>query len=153
MPEASADGERRVRGVLAISARTKNGTSSASFATNKWKDTMGPLSMAAVRAYWRPLDEVWAGPDKAGPELWKDLRARRLLLIGGDDEVYRDDIVHTAQTMGATGSGYEPDGGSGPVKVIICPGEVHVQCSVDLAVGVEDGVMTKAVMKWMEELP
>ncbi len=147
LPAASEDGWGKLRGVVAISPRTKNGTSSPSFAVNKWKDTMGSQSMAAVRKYWKPVDEVWAGPDKADREVWRDLAAQRVLLVAGGDEVYRDDIVHTAQTMGA---------GNGPesaVQVVVCPGEVHVQCAADLAVGIEDGLMTKAIMNWLERLP
>src|SRR3569833_16719 len=146
LPSTDTHGGRKLRGVVAISPRTKNGTSSPSFRVNAWKDTIGLKTMMAVKTHWRPEVEIWAAPDLAGKELWEDLRAEKVLLVAGGDEVYKDDIVHTAGLMGA-------DGRYGSaVLVVVCPGETHVQCLSDMAVGVRDGHMTEAVVIWLGSL-
>jgi acetyl esterase/lipase len=146
LPERSRDGSTALRAAIAISPRTRNEAVSLSYTTNRWRDFISRESIAFISANWAPLPEVWAAPDMGDAEFWRDVRAQRVLLVAGGDEVYRDDIVHTAKIMGATG---EP---GAKVEVVICPGEVHIQCGVDLAFGIEDGIMLKAVMSWLGTL-
>jgi hypothetical protein len=137
----------KFRGALAISARTTNGAEAASFRENAWRDTIGVKEVALIQENWRLLDEVYAALDKGDEEFWREVRAERLLLLVGGDEVYRDDVVHMGKTMGAS------DEPASPVQMVVCPGEVHVQCGMDLAVGIEDGFRTQAARSWLESLP
>ncbi len=54
--------------------------------------------------------------------------------------------MQTGEVIGATGKpGW-------PIRVVVCAGEVHAQCATDLAVGVEDGLMTQAIVSWLASL-
>lgn len=145
-----SDSSTRLRAVVAVSPRTRNDATASSYNSNAWKDSMGRASLAAIAANWAPAEEVWAAPDLADAGFWKGLRAEHVLLVAGDDEVYRDDIAHTAEVMRAAAAA---DDGRPTVRYVVCPGEIHVQCAMDIALGIEDGFMTREVMSWLGSLP
>lgn len=144
------DKSQRLRGALAVSARTRNEPTRLSHDENEGKDMLSKASMARIAEAWKPVSgEVWAAPDEGDREFWQGLRADRVLLAAGGDEIYRDDIIHTAEMMGANEA---PKAGEPVVEVVVCPGEVHVQGVVDLAMGIKDGVMAEAMLRWADEV-
>lgn len=137
-------------GLLAISPRTRNDPTRLSHRENDGKDMLSKASMARISEAWKPTQgEVWAAPDLADRGFWRGFRADHVLLVTGGDEIYRDDIVHTAEMIGA---GSDADGEEGKVEVVVCPGEVHVQCVSDMALGIEGGIMTSAVLAWADKM-
>ncbi|TPX10341.1 uncharacterized protein E0L32_008746 [Thyridium curvatum] len=138
--------EGNLRGLLAVSPRTRNQAVTASYDTNKWKDCLGRRSLRVITGHWQPKDDVWAGPDTAEVSFWDGLRADKIIFIAGGDEVYRDDVVDTAGTITQAV-------GADRVQLVICPGEMHVQASLDLAMGIEDGLTLKAIVDCLATLP
>lgn len=147
----------RFRGLLAISPRTANLPLAASFRYNAGKDFMNKDSLAAITDTWKPEDDVWAAPVLAKAGFWDGLRADRVMLAVGGNEVYRDDICHVAKVIGANQvdvsemevkgeveKGYNPKS-----QLIVCPGEMHCQASLDIGLGIDDGYMTTGIAQWL----
>lgn len=150
LPGQTDEPNNRLRGALALSARTRNEPTRPSYDENEGKDMLSKTGMTRIAEAWQPVSgEVWAAPDEGDRAFWQGLRADRVLLAAGGDEIYRDDIVHTAEMMGA---GETPKTGEPVVEVIVCPSEVHVQGVVDLAMGIEGGVMADAMLRWADEV-
>lgn len=154
-PTAPADAS--FRGVLAISPRTANASTAPSFRYNDGKDFMSAESLAAITAVWRPENDVWAAPVLAETGFWKGIRADRVLLAVGGNEVYLDDICHVAKAVGANQvdinemevKGEVEKGYNSRLQFIVCPGEMHCQASLDLGLGIFDGHMTVGVAQWL----
>ncbi|ERS96565.1 uncharacterized protein SPSK_01189 [Sporothrix schenckii 1099-18] len=149
-PGQPGDASQRLRGALVVSPRTRNEPTRPSHFENEGKDMLSRASMARTAEAWKPVSgEVWAAPDEGDRAFWQGLRADRVLLTAGGDEIYRDDIVHTAEMMGA---GETSKAGEPTVQVVVCPHEVHVQGVIDLATGIEGGVMADAMLRWADEV-
>lgn len=146
----------RFRGLLAISPRTANEPKAESFRP-VGMDWMNKNSLGAITASWKPKTEVWAAPVLAKPGFWDGLKADRVLLATGGNEVYRDDISHVAKTMGAHKvdisemevKGEVEKGHDPRLQLIVCPGEMHCQASMDLSLGITSGSMTQGVGEWL----
>lgn len=144
-PVFAGEGEgRSLRGVFCISPRCSNVTTAGSFRENAGKDIVGYESMRMFTSNWEPVDEVWAAPVRGSEGFWEVVMAHRVLLLAGGDEVYRDDIRTLAGLMGAE------TGMDAKVVYVEAPGEVHVQCLLDQSLGIEDGIMRTALMKWLQ---
>lgn len=146
------------KGLLAISPRTANQPQAESFQYNGGKDFMNKRSLSAITATWQPADDVWAAPVLAKPGFWDGLRAGRTLLVVGENEVYRDDVCHVANAMGAkenrsriTTKGHLEKDHEPAVQLIICPGEMHCQASLDRTLGIMDGYMTQGIARWLSK--
>lgn len=144
------------RGLLAISPRTANQPQAESFQYNGGKDFMSKRSLSAITATWKPADDVWAAPVLAKPGFWDGLKAGRALIVVGENEVYRDDVCHVANAMGAkendskvTMKGDLEKGREPAVQLIVCPGEMHCQASLDKTLGIMDGHMTQGIARWL----
>lgn len=143
------DGQPPVlRGMFCISPRCANDYNSPSFTSNASKDIIGVESMKLFTSNWQPAaDQVWATPIQGDRHFWSSIAAQRLLLVAGEDEVYRDDIAHLAELMGAESrSGAER-------QFTVCPGEIHVQCVLDMGIGIDTSYMLTAVLQWLKSLP
>lgn len=146
---------QKLRGALCISPRCANSNKAASFTYNDPKDIISGRSMDSIVDKWgTEMDEVWAAPLHGGKEFWKDIFAERMLLAGGEDEVYVDDIKEFAALVGAkdvagADSSEQPNA---PYEVVICPGEFHVQCVLDVALGCEKGLMLNTVLAWLKTI-
>lgn len=146
-------------GVLAISPRTANRPIAESFRYNAGKDFMNKDSLNAITDCWKPKDEVWAAPVLAKPGFWPAVKADRMLLIVGGNEVYRDDVCHVAMVMNATkvdvggmaAEGEVEKGHSPALQLMICPGEMHCQASLDMSLGITDGYMTQGLGQWLSK--
>lgn len=147
----------KFRGAVAISPRTANLATAESFRTNSGKDFMSEHSLVAITASWKPEADVWAAPVLAAKGFWDGFRAEKLLLVVGADEVYRDDVCHTAKMMGAREVGVgsldakakAPRAHGPDAQLIVCPNEMHCQASLDMSVGIRDGYMTRGVAGWL----
>lgn len=150
-------GAAKFRGAVAISPRTANLATAESFRTNSGKDFMSEHSLVAITASWKPEADVWAAPVLAAKGFWDGFRAERLLLVVGADEVYRDDVCHTAKMMGAreVGVGLADAKAKAPrvqgpdAQLMVCPNEMHCQASLDMSVRIRDGYMTRGVAGWL----
>lgn len=131
-------GEDKLRGLLAVSPRTRNEATKASYESNAGKDWISKGLLKVIGAAWRPLPEVWAAADLGDEAFWKGMRAERVAFVVGGDEVYRDDVVHTGRKLS--------------VEVIVCPSEPHIMCQLDAVVGYEKGKMLQTVLSWLATL-
>ncbi|CAK7207229.1 hypothetical protein SEUCBS139899_010038 [Sporothrix eucalyptigena] len=147
---------QRLRGALVISARTRNEPTRLSHTENESKDMLSKASMALIAGAWKPVPgEVWAAPDIGDKAFWEGLPVEHVLLAAGADEIYRDDIIHTAEMMGAVNvseCASQKKKSEPIVELIVCPGEVHAQSIVDLGMGIKDGIMANAALRWADEL-
>lgn len=146
----------KFKGLLAISPRTANKPKADSFRYNGGKDFMSKKSLSAITGIWQPAEDVWAAPVLAKSGFWDGLQAERALLVVGENEVYRDDVCHVAKVMGATKDTGKVamkgnlDKSSDPaVQLIVCPGEMHCQASLDKGLGITDGHMTQGIARWL----
>ncbi|KAF3767802.1 hypothetical protein M406DRAFT_69916 [Cryphonectria parasitica EP155] len=147
------------RGAFAISPRTANDGTADSFQYNAGKDFMSRTSLGMITAAWKPARDVWAAPVLAPEGFWDHLKADRMLLIVGGDEVYRSDVCRVAKVMGAVDVGVKerklvskPEKESDPaLQLIVCPGEMHCQASLDTSLGIVDGYMVSSISQWLSE--
>lgn len=118
---------------------------------------MNKDSLTAITECWKPEDEVWAAPVLAKPGFWHALKTDRMLLVVGGNEVYRDDVCRVAMEMnastvdarGVTVEGEVEKGHSPARQLIVCPGEMHCQASLDMSIGITDGYMTQGIGQWL----
>lgn len=119
---------------------------------------MNKRSLSAITETWKPADDVWAAPVLAKSGFWDGLKAHRTLLVVGENEVYRDDVCHVASSMGAAENtrrvmmkGNLEKATVPAVQLIICPGEMHCQASLDNSLGITDGHMTQGIARWLSK--
>lgn len=150
----------RFRGVLAISPRTANAPTAESFQYNAGKDFMSKRSLGAITRSWRPESEVWAAPVLAKVGFWDGIKADMTLLVVGGNEVYKDDVCTVAKVMGANkgdfrntdAKGDEEKGYGSAVQLLVCPGEMHCQSSMDYGLGIHDGYMARGIAGWLSRI-
>ena len=134
-------GGHRLRDVFCVSPRTRNETGSDSFRRNRNMDIVNKEMTQYFMMNWKPAAmEVWAAPNAADNSFWRHAPAQRLTLLAGADEVYVDDIREFARKIGAV------EQADAPRQIVVCDGEFHEQCAVDLGQGLPDGKMMKAVL-------
>jgi len=127
-----------------ISPRVLNTTNSPSFDRNNGKDIISRQSVEQITDNWQPdIDHVWAAPAKGN--FWKEIKAKKVLLLVGEDEVYVDDVTDFASAMDA-------ESGRSSRQYKICEGEYHDQWIMDMAMGIEDGIMTETLRSWFKSL-
>lgn len=137
---------------ICISPRCSNTTTAQSFVYNADKDVIDAASLVAFVQKWQPASHhVWAAADRGEEGFWtgKDsIKASKMFIVAGADEVYLDDIQAFAKLISAS------DAREGAARqFVVAPKSVHVQAVVDLAMGIEDGFMTEALLDWAGENP
>jgi len=145
----SSQGGEMLRGAFCISPRCSSISTSASWTRNASKDIVGQELMQLFASSWEPPpDEVWATPICADGKFWRGVgeNVGRTLVVAGSDEVYVDDIEKLAELIGA-----EEEVGK-RVEMEVCEGEIHVQCVLDVGLGIEDGIMLRRVLHWLGSL-
>jgi hypothetical protein len=143
-----AGAQQALRGAFCLSPRCSNVCKAPSFTYNASKDMLGFESMQLFTSNWKPVfDEVWSTPICGDRAFWSIVKANRVLLAAGADEVYVDDIRCLADLMGAQ------DQPGAKVQLAVCPGEIHVQIIPDLLLGIYDGIMLNTVLGWLRSLP
>lgn len=127
-----------------ISPRVLNTTNSPSFTRNNGKDIINKQSVEQITENWKPeADHVWAAPAKGS--FWKEIKAKKVLLVVGEDEVYVDDVVDFASDLGA-------EVGRSDRQYKVCEGEYHDQWMMDMAMGIDDGIMSETMRSWFKSL-
>lgn len=153
---------RMLRGAFCVSPRCANSCTSRSWTTNgdgwngKGRDIITVGLMEKFTENWRPVaGEVWGTPVCGDERFWRNIPGnivQRVLLVAGEDEVYLDDIRELAELMGAD----EDEGGlakrNAKVEFTVCKGEVHAQCVIDAGLGIDDGIMFRRVLDWLQGL-
>lgn len=149
----------KFRGVVAISPRTSNEAAAESFWYNHGRDNMNRKCLRVITETWRPRNDVWAAPVLAKAGFWDGMRTERVLLVVGGSEVYLDDVRRVAHAMGAAKVGGQTviQGSSvkaedSALQLVVCPGEMHCQASLDQSLGIRDGHMTREVAQWLSRL-
>lgn len=141
LPVESSD---QLAAAFGISPRVLNTTNSPSFTRNNGKDIISKQSVEQITENWKPdVDHVWAAP--ATGKFWKDIKAKKVLLVVGEDEVYVDDVVDFAADLGA-------EVGRSDRQYKVCEGEYHDQWIMDMQMGIHDGIMTETMRTWFKSL-
>jgi acetyl esterase/lipase len=81
----------------------------------------------------------YSEPIRASPEWWKDAPVESVLMVSGDFEMFRDDIIVFAETL---------EKAKVNLEYVNCPLEVHVECTLDAGSGLEPGLMSNSVWSW-----
>jgi acetyl esterase/lipase len=144
-----------VASAICISPRCSNATTAKSFIENAEKDIIDAASLKAFVEKWQPVSEhVWAAADRGGEAFWTGehaINASKMFIVAGADECYRDDIQSFANLISAGNP--EEVGEAASRQLVIVPKSVHVQAVVDLAMNIENGSMTKALLDWTSNNP
>ncbi len=134
----------KLRAVLCVSTRFKNSFAAPSYRTNASKDLLGPALINKMLENWKPdIEDLWTNPMTKDGLFWKNMKAKKALMIIGGDELYLDDNKEFAKMVDAD------IGKNAAWKLVVCPGEAHDQAINDIALGVKDGVMFNETMKWI----
>jgi acetyl esterase/lipase len=133
----------KLKGVLLISPWVCFTPLEPGFGENADEDIMTLQMQGELRDEWvAPADlDAFSEPASAVPEWWSGSRTESVLLLIGELEIFRDNLV-------AFGTSLESAGDS--VSVIMCPRQVHTECILDSHTGLDHGRMSEAVWKWLE---
>lgn len=82
----------------------------------------------------------YSEPMRADSSWWKNLPAKQTLNVIGDYEMFRDDLAEFGKTLKQAGV---------DVIDVHCPMQVHIDCILDAATGMEPGPMSKEIWKWL----
>lgn len=85
--------------------------------------------------------DAYSGAITAGPDWWKGAPVKRVLMVVGNDEVFRDDVMVLGSHMKTAGL---------DVVQVKCVGEMHVECLLDASTGLQAGEMSYAVWGWLQ---
>jgi len=121
-------------------------TDAASFKRNASRDYLNEKIMHGFIAAWRPRVEVWADMPTAPGGFWTRDRipVDKILIIAGEAECFRDDIVKFAEIIGL-------EQGRGD-RLVEGDGEVHVQMAMATALRMpQPGTMTELI-EWLQKL-
>ena len=143
--------QQKLGGALCISPRCANNNNAASYRYNQRRDIISGGSIEemnkAVENWASVVNEVWNAPISGGKEFWKDIMAHRLLLVVGLDEVYVDDV----KKFGAMIDAKDRDETNAPRQIVVCPGELHVQAILDVALHCSYGLMLNTILSWLQD--
>lgn len=132
----------KLRGAFAISPRTQNDAMTPSYQFNKSKDCLQGIMVKQITDNWVPDPDVYAAPAYGTSEFWSKVAAESVIILVGGHEIYLDDNVYMGELMRA-----EQRPGA-KVQLAICPGEAHIQCVMDMGLGVSGGHMTRYLWDW-----
>lgn len=85
------------------------------------------------------MDE-FAEAIRAAPEWWTDTPVDSILCLAGSDEIFRDDIITTANVLRKAGL---------KVESVVCRDQIHIDCILDAQTGLETGDMSHAFWDWL----
>lgn len=134
----------KFHGVFLISPWVTIPQTASSFNENATRDYLNRQRIARFLDFWRPCDEVWADPLKAGAEFWKTIPADEMFISVGGFEVFKDDVIKMAKISEAAIGDRS--------KFILAPGEIHVQSAVDTALGLPPPQSLVALLDWLRAL-
>ena len=157
---------RQLRAALFICPWTMMHVDQESFTTNESNDYLDRPQALRFKGEWKPDEgEVWANLCEApdATRVWNKAFGRdgpgvvsKAMVTAGNAEVLLDscnifarDHVHAEMVVADRKTDFSVLDGKAFVSVE-CEGEVHVQPAVDSFVGYSDGVMMRAITRWLE---
>ncbi|TPX11486.1 uncharacterized protein E0L32_007905 [Thyridium curvatum] len=131
-----------IRGVFLISPWVSFSTQSLSFQENADRDLINArLILDWGEAYApSPLRDEYSEPLRAGISWWEQLPTQDLLILAGEVEVFRDDIVELGNRMSHANV---------QTKLIVCPKHSHEECIQDAKSKLQHGMMAESVWNWL----
>jgi acetyl esterase/lipase len=120
-------------------------TDAKSFQENKDKDMFTAESMVGWASQYVSPEERdnYSEPGRADADWWKNAPVNSALMVCGDCEMFRDDIVIFASTLEKAGL---------ILEFVNCPLQVHVDCTLDAGSGMEPGLMSTSVWDWFNTI-
>jgi acetyl esterase/lipase len=133
----------KLKGVLLISPWVCFTPAEPGFGENASEDIVTLEMQGELRDDWvSPADlDEFSEPASAAQEWWSESRTASILLLVGELEIFRDNLVAFGNSLKGAGLS---------VSVIMCPGQVHVECILDSHTDMDHGKMSEAVIKWLE---
>lgn len=125
-------------GLLCISPCLAFNFSAPSYEENAKNDFLSVKQIKRFLDFYLPRDyqrEFYSEPLEAPASWWKGFPAKSTLLLAGDLEILRDDVVEFAEKVSGQIPGFE---------FLVGKNEVHVGCAADFALGAERLAMTRA---------
>ncbi|OAL53150.1 alpha/beta-hydrolase [Pyrenochaeta sp. DS3sAY3a] len=80
---------------------------------------------------------------KTNTEFWHGVLTQRVLVVTGENEVFRDDIKRLGSTLSAAGVN---------CKTVCCPKQVHIDCVLDAQYALPPGPMSLIIWDWIKQL-
>ena len=139
------DGE--LKGAFLISPWVSNTTTAASYKESAKKDYLIREAVEAILGLWASKEELWGNFFQAPTDFWAGRPVKRVLLIVGGFEVFRDDVHTYATTMEAK---LNKDS---LVRFVETPAEIHVQPAVDAALHLLLSKSFRKILLWFRSLP
>jgi len=101
-------------------------------------------STALANQFVTPAErDNYSEPILAETDWWKDAPVHNVLVVWGDCEMFRDDNTVFANTLKKAGLN---------VEFVNCPLQVHVDCTLDAASGMEPGLMSTTIWDWFQTM-
>ncbi|KAG5300178.1 lipase/thioesterase [Histoplasma capsulatum G186AR] len=160
----------RFRAVLFVSPWTTMRVDQGSYETNAEKDYINRTGVSWLKGLWIPTEEdVWADlcEGEGAEDVWSQVfpspkgspgLVKNAMVTAGTAEVLLDscrrfarDCVR-AQTVAARRETDWSVLGGKDFIFVECEGEVHVQPALDAALRYHDGVMMRAILRWLENV-
>lgn len=141
-----------ILGTYVISPWVSMTYTSQSFTRNTSRDYISAKGMRTCTDLWKPdRSEVCGELLGGGVEFWSGIRVENLLLTAGAWECFVDDILVLGRHLGAIKLGTGTETGE-KVEISVGERQVHVQCAVDLAVGVRHGKVARDILSWLRRV-
>lgn len=146
IPGFQAEGGR-LKGMFLLSPWTSMRTDYPSYQQYDATDMIRHASMVEFIEWLKPVpEEIWAEPNAAGPSFWTNAPLDHLFIAAGDIECFRDQIIDLWQKI------KESEEGGTACEFVLAEGEVHVNMSVDHALGLPKCESHRRLLAWCTKI-
>jgi acetyl esterase/lipase len=141
VPPLTLNGQ--LAGLLLISPWVIFSTSAPSFEECEHKDIHGKAALHDwADDFASPADRNnYTEPLRADVSWWSGQCAKKILNLAGEYEMFRDDLEAFGRVL---------EKAKLDVKTISCPKQVHIDCILDAQSGLEPGLMSEEIWKWLD---
>ncbi|EXJ70146.1 uncharacterized protein A1O5_06214 [Cladophialophora psammophila CBS 110553] len=108
-----------------------------------WAEAFLPVALAASQRLDDSVIHNLVEPVSAETAWWKGFPAQQVLMVGGDKEVFRDDIKELGKKLA---------GASVTTSTVICENQIHIECILDAQYGDTPGKMSVTIWDWLARL-
>ena len=134
--------EDNLKGALLISPWTSFSSAAESYTTNAENDIVTENTMITFRDDFIPKDfkDEFAEPAIANTDWWRGVKVDKVLVLGGQYEIfwgYIDDLGKKMKQAGVD------------VETVKCELQVHIDCILDAQSGLEVGRMSREGWGWL----